>query len=85
MEDGKKVHELMHVESDLSYTLTTPGVVTEGRKKLISKSMDTFFTEVEAIDLSLKLVELLELIHKRNVVHTNLCPEEIFLKDKKLD
>ena len=47
--------------------------------------MNTFFTEVDAIDLCLKLVDLLELIHDRNVVHTNLCPEEIFLKDKKLD
>ena len=48
-------------------------------------SLETFFPEVEAIDLCLKLVDLLELIHQRNVVHTNLCPDEIFLKDKDID
>ena len=47
--------------------------------------METLFTEVETIDLCLKLVDLLELIHDKNVVHTNLCPEEIFLRNKKLD
>lgn len=46
--------------------------------------MPTFFTEVESIDISLKLIDLLELIHEQNVVHTNLCPSEIFLRDKKL-
>jgi len=39
---------------------------------------------VQAIDLTLKLVDLLGLLHSRNVVHTNLCPKDIFLKDKKL-
>ena len=47
--------------------------------------MVTHFTEVDAIDLTLKLVNLLELIHDKNVVHTNLCPEEIFLKNKDLN
>jgi serine/threonine protein kinase len=46
-------------------------------------SKPTFFTEVEAIDLLLKIVELLELLHSRNMVHTNLSPSEIFLKEKK--
>ena len=49
-----------------------------------AKSQMTFFTEVESIDISLKIIDLLDLIHSQNVVHTNLCPSEIFLRDKKL-
>lgn len=49
-----------------------------------NKSQLTFFTEVEAIDICLKIIDLLELIHSQNVVHTNLCPNEIFLRDKQL-
>ena len=49
-----------------------------------TKSQMTFFTEVESIDISLKIIDLLDLIHSQNVVHTNLCPSEIFLRDKKL-
>ena len=33
----------------------------------------------------MKLVDLLELIHDRNVVHTNFSPQEIFLKEKKMN
>ena len=49
------------------------------------KSLSTFFTEVESIDICLKIIDLLELIHEKSVVHTNLCPSEIFLRDKKLN
>ena len=49
------------------------------------KSQPTFFTEVESIDICLKIIDLLELIHSQNVVHTNLCPHQIFLRDKKLN
>ena len=49
-----------------------------------NKSQLTFFTEVESIDICLKIIDLLELIHSQNVVHTNLCPNEIFLRDKQL-
>ena len=61
-----------------SYTGSEP---TE--KGAVIKSAPTYFTEVQAIDLCLKLVDLLELIHDRNVVHTNFCPTEIFLKEKR--
>ena len=49
------------------------------------KSHPTFLSEVQGIDLCLKLVDLLELIHSKNVVHTNFAPQEIFLKDKKMN
>ena len=48
------------------------------------KSLPTFFTEVESIDICLKIINLLELLHEKHVVHTNLCPNSIFLRDKKI-
>ena len=40
---------------------------------------------LESIDICLKIIDLLELIHQKNMVHTNLCPSEIFLRDKKIN
>ena len=40
---------------------------------------------MESIDISLKIIDLLDLIHSKNVVHTNLNPNVIFLCDKKLN
>lgn len=48
-------------------------------------SKQTFFTEVEAIDITLKIVHLLDLIHEKDMIFTNLCPEEIFLKDREIN
>lgn len=45
-------------------------------------SKETFFSEVEAIDVTLKLIHLLDLIHEKELVFSNLCPEEVFLRDK---
>lgn len=49
------------------------------------KSQLTALTEVESIDLILKVIELTEVLHERKLVHTNLCPKEIFLRDHSLD
>lgn len=48
-------------------------------------SKQTFFSEVEAIDICLKIVHLLELIHEKELIYSNLCPEEIFLKNRSLN
>lgn len=45
----------------------------------------TIFSEVAAIDLILKVINLTAILHERQLVHTNLCPAEIFLKDGSLD
>ena len=58
-------------------------VVYQGRS--LPPSRPTFFTEVEVIDLTLKVLHLAELLHERNIVHTNLCPEEIFLRDEDIN
>lgn len=42
-------------------------------------------SEVEAIDLILKIVSLLEILHEKHLIHSNLCPKEIFLKNKDLN
>ena len=33
----------------------------------------------------LKVIELLELLHNKDILHTNLNPSEIFLRDKNID
>jgi hypothetical protein len=48
-------------------------------------SKETFFTEVEAIDITLKIVHLLEIVHEKELVYSNLCPEEIFLRDRDIN
>ena len=41
----------------------------------LSQSKKTFFTEVEAIDLILKIVDLVDTtLHSHDILHTNLCP-----------
>jgi hypothetical protein len=52
----------------------------QASKKANERSEFTVFTEVAAIDLILKVIELTAVLHDRNLVHTNLCPSEIFLK-----
>ena len=69
---------------ETSMNLTTSGDEYKEQKRMLRASQATFFSEIEAIDLCLTVIELLETVHSRGVVHTNLCPEEIFLKDKKL-
>jgi hypothetical protein len=48
-------------------------------------SKETFFTEVEAIDITLKIVNLLEIVHEKELVYSNLCPEDIFLRDRDIN
>lgn len=45
----------------------------------------TLFTEVEVIDIGIQIVNLLEILHEQNLVHTNLNPENIFLVDGRID
>ena len=48
-------------------------------------SKKTVHSEVEAINLILKVIDLVLKLHMKGIVHTNLCPEEIFLRDGKID
>ena len=49
------------------------------------KSQRTVISEVKAIDLILKVISLTDLLHSNQIIHTNLCPEEIFLRGESVD
>jgi len=46
------------------------------------KSRKTLFTEFETIEIAIQIINLLEVLHQKNIIHTNLCPENIFLVNK---
>ncbi len=51
-----------------------------------NESRHTVFSELEAIEVILKVVELVEeTLHSKEIVHSNLCPEEIFLRGRSVN
>ena len=44
----------------------------------------TLFTEFDTIEIALQIVTLIELLHDEDLVHTNLSPGSIFLRDCKV-
>lgn len=40
---------------------------------------------MKAIDLILKVISLTDLLHSNQIIHTNLCPEEIFLRGESVN
>jgi hypothetical protein len=78
---GKKSNYDLHIQAGsgkVKYEQENPF------NPLLSKR--TLFSEVEAIDVILKVVDLVEeCLHSRDVVHSSLCPDEIFLKGRSLD
>ena len=43
-------------------------------------SQRTLFSEFETIEITIKIIDLLSILHQNNIVHTNLAPETIFLR-----
>lgn len=41
----------------------------------------TMFTEYETIEIAIQIINLLDVLHSKNIVHTNLNPSQIFLVD----
>jgi hypothetical protein len=78
---GKKSNYDLHIQAGsgkVNYEQENPF------NPLLSKR--TLFSEVEAIDVILKVVDLVEeCLHSREVVHSSLCPDEIFLKGRSLE
>lgn len=68
-------------KSDQGSPLSGP----EGQAEEQTFDMHTLFTEVEVIDIGLQIVNLLEILHEENLIHTNLNPENIFLVDGRID
>ena len=48
-------------------------------------SKKTYFSEIESINIILKLIDLLQVLHSRNILHTNFNPSEIHLANSSLD
>lgn len=48
-------------------------------KENVNSSQRTLFSEFETIDIAIKIIDLLEILHENNIIHTNLNPENIFL------
>jgi serine/threonine protein kinase len=48
-------------------------------KENVNSSQRTLFSEFETIDIAIKIIDLLEILHTNNIIHTNLNPENIFL------
>lgn len=46
----------------------------------IDSSQRTLFTEYEAIEIAIKIIDLLRMLHSQDIIHTNLSPENIFVK-----
>jgi len=42
-------------------------------------------SEVEAIDITLKLIDLISGLHSQNIIHTNFNPNEIHLREKNIN
>jgi hypothetical protein len=62
------------------------GTLLENPMDYLFLSKRTLFSEVEAIDLILRVVDLVsETLHSREIVHSNLNPQELFLRGRSLD
>ena len=45
----------------------------------MNSSKRTLFPEYDAIDITIKIIDLLSLLHDNNIIHTDLNPSNIFL------
>ena len=45
----------------------------------------TLFSELETIEIALQIVNLINILHQENLVHTNLNPLNIFLQQKDIN
>ena len=46
-----------------------------------NSSKRTLFPEFDAIDIAIKIIDLLSILHDKNIIHTDLNPANIFLKN----
>lgn len=63
----------------------TPTNATVSTKNLQESSHRTLFSEFETIEIAVKIIDLLSILHLNNIVHTNLAPENIFLRDASIN
>lgn len=58
---------------------------TVSTKNLQESSQRTLFSEFETIEIAVKLIDLVAILHQNNIIHTNLAPENIFLREGSLN
>ena len=46
-----------------------------------NSSKRTLFPEFDAIDITIKVIDLLSILHDQNIIHTDFNPSNIFLKN----
>jgi len=56
---------------------------TSGSYKQASRL--TIFSEFETIEIAIQIIDLLSILHNKNIVHTNLNPNNIFLVDGQIN
>jgi hypothetical protein len=75
---GKTLKHLDDISLDKSET-------NSPRNIPVSLSRETAYSEMEVIDIALKIINLLEMLHTRDIIHTNICPQTIFLKNQDIN
>lgn len=48
------------------------------------KNRRTLFTEFETIEIAIQIIDLLDVLHSKQIIHTNLNPNNIFLVEGKI-
>ena len=60
--------------------------VVDSTVDYLFQSKKTLFSEIEAINLLLRVVDLVnDTLHSKDIVHTNLNPSELFLRHRSVD
>lgn len=47
----------------------------------IFQRKSTIMTENETVDIVIRVIDLLEILHSKGIIHTNINPGEIFFKN----
>jgi len=76
--DDDTINEEEKEDGDMSKDEESKCSIQEDESIFQRKS--TFMTEIETIEVVLKVINLLDKLHSKKIIHTNLNPSEIFFK-----
>ena len=57
----------------------------DGKPDGLSSQKLTVFSEFQTIEIAIKIIDLLQVLHEKNIIHTNLNPDTIFLVNSSID
>lgn len=55
---------------------------TSRGKEAVKISQRTLFSEYDSIDIAIQIIDLVQILHDKDIIHTNLNPDNIFLCDE---